>query len=123
MQASRDTKSVSAERTFETNLTELADILQEIERIAKMSFERYQRTGEKGVTMTLKIKYGDFQQITRSHTYDEVVTDEEAYLENARNLMHEGLLRDEGIRLLGVGISNFRKEEKKTESTQLTMGF
>lgn len=123
VQSSRDTKSVSAERTFDQNLYEIEDVLAEIERIAHYSFDRYQKVGEKGATMTLKIKYGDFHQITRSHTYEELIEDEKAYISGALALMKEDLLREEGIRLIGVGISNFRKEERKEESTQLTMGF
>ena len=123
VQATRDTKSVSAERTFETNLRELADILSEIDRIAKLSYQRYERVGESGMTMTLKLKYGDFQQITRSHTYEHPIANEADYVKNAKELMQEELLREEGIRLIGVGISNFKKEEKKVESTQLTIGF
>ncbi len=123
VQSSRDTKSVSAERTFENNLYEYAEILQEIERIARISFQRYERSGEKGITMTLKIKYGDFQQITRSHTYEQLVEREDDYVKYAKDFMNEELLREEGIRLIGVGISNFKKEEKKVDTTQLTMGF
>ena len=123
VQPSRDTKSASAERTFEDNLYEMDEVLEEIDRIARMSFQRYQRSGEKGITMTLKIKYGDFQQITRSHTYEEPVLEEKEYVDYAQDLMKEDLLREEGIRLIGVGISNFKKEEIKKEDTQLTMGF
>jgi len=123
VKSSRDTKSVSAERTFEDNLYEMADILQEIERIAHLSFERYKRVGEKGTTMTLKIKYGDFHQITRSHTSEDLIQNETDYVASAKKLMNEDLLREEGIRLIGVDVSNFQKEILKAESTQLTIGF
>ncbi|MEM6735961.1 MAG: DNA polymerase IV [Bacteroidota bacterium] len=123
VQPSRDTKSVSAERTFENNIYQLEDIQAEIQRIARISFQRYQRSGEKGITMTLKIKYGDFQQITRSHTFEQQIEEENDYVAYAQKLMKGHLLREEGIRLIGVGISNFKKEEKKRESTQLTIAF
>ncbi len=123
VQASRDTKSVSAERTFEQNLYELEEVQQEIQRIAQLSFDRYQRIEERGYTMTLKIKYGDFQQITRSQTYESEIQDREAYIANALLLMNEALLREEGIRLIGVGISNFKRKEEPQSSLQLTIGF
>jgi DNA polymerase IV len=123
VQPSRETKSVSAERTFEHNIKELADVNQEIDRIARISFERYQRTKTLGFTIVLKLKYADFRQVTRSKTLDHPVTAEDEYAKTALSLMNEDLLDEEGIRLIGVGISNFKKEEIKEEPTQLTLEF
>lgn len=123
VQPSRETKSVSAERTFESNIKELAEVNKEIDRIARISFERYQKTKTLGFTIVLKLKYADFRQVTRSKTLDQAIASEEEYAENALNLMNESLLDDEGIRLIGVGISNFKKEEVKEKPTQLTLEF
>lgn len=123
VQPSRETKSVSAERTFEDNLHELADINSELDRIARISYERYERTKTKGHTITIKLKYSDFRQITRSKTLDHAVQEEDEYATIAKTLMTEDLLADEGIRLIGVGISNFRKEEETKDPVQLTIGF
>jgi len=123
VQPTRETKSISAERTFESNLYELEDIQLEIERIARISYQRYERNQEPGYTMTIKIKYGDFQQITRSHTYDHSIADEETYVQIALDLLQEDLLREEGVRLIGVGISNFKKEELEAPVAQLTLNF
>lgn len=123
VQPSRETKSVSAERTFSDNIKELADVNQELDRIAKISFERYKRTNTKGVTINIKLKYADFRQITRSKTLDHPIETEEEYVSTAMSLMTEDLLQEEGIRLIGVGISNFKKEEVKEEPAQLTLEF
>lgn len=123
VQPSRETKSISAERTFEENIYNLSEVLKEIDRIAGISFVRYQKNKERGYTITIKIKYGDFKQITRSHTMDEPILSEEIYKENALNLMNEELMNDQGIRLIGVGISNFKKEERIEETPQLTLNF
>jgi DNA polymerase-4 len=123
VQPSRETKSVSAERTFEDNIYELAEINRELDRIARISFERYQRSKTQGHTITIKIKYADFRQITRSKTQDHPIIIEEDYVAAAVNLMKEELLDDEGVRLIGVGISNFKKEEKPEEAAQLTLEF
>ncbi len=120
---SRETKSISAERTFEDNLYDLATINEQLNRIARISFERYQRNGETGHTLTIKIKYADFKQITRSKTMDDGIVDKTDYVQNALSLMTEDLLREEGIRLIGVGIANFRKEERENTPSQLTLGF
>lgn len=123
VQPSRETKSMSAERTFEDNLFELADINAEIDRIARVSFGRYHRTGTKGHTITVKLKYSDFRQITRSKTMEMAIETEEDYVSISKSLMNDELLSELGIRLIGVGISNFRKEEVVKDPVQLTIGF
>lgn len=123
VQPSREAKSVSAERTFEKNLMLLTEVENELERIAKISFQRYQKSHKQGNTLTLKIKYGDFQQITRSQTYDDPIAEEEDYVSQSLALFNEELIREEGIRLIGVGISNFSKKAEKSSFTQLTLNF
>ena len=123
VQPSRETKSVSAERTFEDNLKELADVNQEIDRIARISFGRYRKTKTQGHTIVLKLKYADFKQVTRSKTLDHPITSEDEYADVALLLMTEELLNEEGIRLIGVGISNFKKEEEQKTPSQLTLKF
>lgn len=121
---SRETKSVSAERTFENNLYELADIIEEIDRIARISFDRYKRSkAHDGHTITIKLKYADFRQITRSKTSENSVNEEGEFVNTALSLMTDSLLDDEGIRLIGVGISNFKKDEEPTQPSQLTLAF
>ena len=120
----RETKSISAERTFENNLFELQEIQDQIERIGKISFERYRKNSHVGKTITIKIKYADFQQITRSKTIEEGIESEEVFINTARSLMTEELLSDDGVRLLGVGIANFQSEEETPASSyQLTIEF
>lgn len=124
VQPTRETKSVSAERTFEDNLAEMADILREIDRIAHISFDRYERSkASDGHTIILKLKYADFRQITRSKTLEHSINEEALFVEIAHSLMTEDLLNIEGVRLIGVGITNFRKDEEPEQLSQLTLEF
>lgn len=124
VQAVRETKSVSAERTFENNIYDFADIIQEIDRIARISFDRYYRSkATDGHTITIKLKYADFKQITRSKTLEQAINVETEFVDVARSLMTEDLLSDEGVRLIGVGVSNFKKDEEPEVSSQLTLEF
>ncbi|WP_370087703.1 DNA polymerase IV [Ekhidna sp.] len=124
VQPTRDTKSVSAERTFEDNIYELDDVTEEVDRIARISFERYKRSSASdGHTITIKMKYGDFRQITRSKTVDHAINTEEEFTSIALALLTEDLLDEQGIRLIGVGISNFRKDEEPETPSQLTLEF
>jgi len=123
VQPTRETKSISTESTFENNITELAEINLQLHKISQRSFERYQRSKVKGYTLTIKLKYADFRQITRSKTLDRGIQTEEEFVQTAMALMTEGLLSEEGVRLIGVGISNFKKEEEPRPITQLTLEF
>ncbi|WP_420577886.1 DNA polymerase IV [Ekhidna sp.] len=124
VQPVRETKSVSAERTFDHNIYEMEEIREEVQRIAQISFDRYERSkASDGHTITLKLKYGDFRQITRSKTLEEAINEKSAYVSVATQLATEDLLDEQGIRLIGVGISNFRKEEEDSKDHQLTLSF
>ncbi len=119
----RERKSVSAERTFDHNLMQLEDITSELERIGRITFLRYQPQNKPGRTVTIKVKYGDFKQITRSHTFEETISSESQLLEAVNSLVDSSLIRDEGIRLLGVGISSLQSDEPTKRPDQLTLNF
>lgn len=123
VQPSREVKSVSSERTFEKNIIQKEEIKAAIERIAKISYQRYERSGKKGVTITLKIKFGDFQQVTRSQTYEEPITAEQSLVSSSLQLLNEVSIKEEGIRLIGVGISNFNRIADEKTPSQLTLKF
>lgn len=123
VQPSRETKSISAERTFENNIYKLEEIILQLDRIARISYERYQRSKTSGHTITIKIKYSDFKQITRSKTSDHSIRSADEFADLAKGLMTEDLVREEGVRLIGAGISNFRQDAEAEEVAQLTLEF
>ena len=99
-------KSVSCERTFETDINENSavtihlyhTVLELVRRIEKNNFE--------GRTLTLKVKFLDFQQITRSLTVDYILKSKEDILPLAKQLMQGVEFHSHPIRLLGLGVSN-----------------
>jgi DNA polymerase IV len=101
----RDRKSVGAENTFEKDLLDAEALNREIAVLADILFERLRRAGIWGNTLTLKIKYFDFVQVTRSKTFAlEISTREEMY-RIACDLLHEHRIEDKPIRLLGISFS------------------
>ena len=60
-----------------------------------------------GRTVTVKVKYGDFQQITRSRSFTELVNSHAALRHASLGLIRSVLPTDKGIRLVGVTVSNF----------------
>lgn len=118
----RERKSLSAENTFNEDIKDENDIRSELARIAKETFRRYTKSDKRGKTVSIKLKYGDFRQITRSHTIDQKITSETQLIDLVQSIFDPRLIDDTGFRLLGVGISNFEEVVKKP-TTQLTLNF
>lgn len=119
----RERKSISAERTFDHHMMKLNDITSELKRIAEITYDRYQKHENKGRTVIIKVKYGDFKQVTRSHSSENTIMSLEDLFSAIDSIIDSTLIREEGVRLLGVGISNFQKKEPPSELNQLTLKF
>lgn len=107
VQPHRETKSVGAEDTFPYDLTSLEDMQDELLKITKTVYNRLLKNGLKGRTITLKIKYHDFKQVTRSHSFDEGIDERETIYKTACDLLMATDPEDQKIRLLGISLSNF----------------
>ncbi len=124
VQPHRETKSIGAEDTFPYDLTELEEMNAELEKIADVLYERLRKTGLKGRTVTLKIKYHDFKLATRSQSFPGGVSDFETIIATARQLLMATDPGEKKIRLLGISLSNFHREvrlQKNNESDQLKL--
>jgi DNA polymerase-4 len=109
--ANRISKSIGAEDTFENDINDLEVLKKEIEKLSSIVHQRLKVKNKEGKTLTLKVKYHDFTQITRSHTFINYVIDQKTIFENAVELLDKIDLEDKKIRLLGVTLSNFYNEE------------
>ena len=83
----RISKSVGAERTFNENLSSEVFMEERLESIAKELEKRLQKHKIAGKTITLKIKYSDFSQQTRSKTLPYFISDKALLLETAKELL------------------------------------
>ena len=109
VQPDREHKSVGAEDTFAYDLSEAAEMDTELDKIATTVADRLQRSILKGKTITLKIKYSDFRQITRSRSYTEPTNTLQDIAETAKQLLRTTDLQNVRIRLLGITVSNFKE--------------
>ena len=101
----REHKSVGAETTFAEDLLEPAQLALELRPLAAKVQTRVRRANLKGKTLTLKVKYADFTQITRSRTLI-VATDSEAHmLAAATDLLMNSERPQRPVRLLGITLS------------------
>lgn len=119
----RKIKSVSTERTFEENLSSEIFIMERLKHITEDLEQRLQRHKISGKTITLKIKYSDFTQQTRSITLPYFVSHRSILLDHAKELLYQERLRD-SVRLIGLSVSNLNdKEKKKAIAIQLRFDF
>ena len=107
VQPHRLTKSLGAEDTFEQDLDTADEMLTELEQIAEKVTERLERNKLKGKTLTLKIKFNDFKQITRNQSFATPIADYFSIYAAAKELLLKAEMNGKSVRLLGISLSNF----------------
>ena len=105
----RPYKSVSAERTFDEDLRDPDALESQLERIAGYAWARITRAEVRGRTVTLKVKFGDFTQITRSKSFPSPLTSEAEFAAAGQALLRALHPLTKGIRLLGLGLHNLEE--------------
>lgn len=103
----RTIKSIGAEDTFDKDLLLIDEVTDELKIIVRKVHERLLSKNLKGNTITVKIKFGDFKQITRNYTHVTPLSDRKEIEKYAINLLNASPINGKRIRLLGVTISNF----------------
>lgn len=104
-----EAKSVSVEETYSEDLMLEEDIEQAILGLCDRLSSRLHRSGYVGTTVMLKVRFGDFETVTRSLTVDDPVERTPAILDAVRTLYRRIDRSRRGLRLLGVGISSLTK--------------
>ena len=110
VRANRVRKSVGGERTFAHDISTGAALRETLEGIIDIVWDSIDKTGAKGRTVTLKMKYTDFRTVTRAHSLDHAVPDKPAFARIARALLDEVLPLPLPIRLMGLTLSNLEGE-------------
>jgi len=100
-------KSVGCERTFLEDIYKPSAVLVELYHATEELVRRIAKSDFEGHTLTLKVKFSDFTQITRSLTVQHSLLDKDGILPVAKRLLKEvGYSADHPIRLLGLSVSN-----------------
>lgn len=117
----RERKSIGAERTFETDLTDLEEVNEKLSAIIEIMWKRCEAKQKTGKTLTLKLRFADFSTITRSSTLNK------GFKRNdidtvVKTLLPTKDIQEQGIRLLGATMSNFQ-DETQAYAKQLKIEF
>lgn len=114
-------KSISTENTFEQDLEDRESMTGELKILANKIVAWMNKNDVYGKTLTLKLRFSDFQIITRSKTMPYPINNIDLINELAEELLGKVELHDKKVRLLGLGISNLDIEHD--QDTQLTLDF
>ncbi len=104
-------KSVGTELTYEKDLTTSFEIIAELYKVEKELMERLSHAETAGKTITLKIKFSDFKQITRSKTLQYYIRDFDTLHREVSEIRKSLELEGTRIRLLGVSVSNLESDD------------
>ena len=110
VEAVRIRKSVGCEHTLEKDINRRSSVIIELYHTAVELVTRLEHKNFRGNTLTLKIKFHDFSQITRSVTQSRELTALDVILPLAKQLLREVDYEHHPIRLIGLSVSNPREE-------------
>jgi len=119
----RPRKSSGSETTFSNDLTDPGDIEAGVQAMADEVWAWCEKTRAFGRTVTVKIKYADFRQVTRSRTLPAIVTSQETLRSVSIGLVRTVFPPAKGIRLVGVTVSRFDMTDRSgSEQFELGLG-
>jgi DNA polymerase-4 len=111
VEPNRIRKSIGKETTFSEDINDTDQMIEVLEDIAAKLENSLIKKDAKGRTITLKMKYFDFQSITRSVTIDEPADSASVIMKYVRPLLSKTEAGEKKVRLLGISISNFDDQE------------
>jgi DNA polymerase-4 len=119
----RERKSLAVENTYAVDLISTRAILEQLELLSATLEKRLEKRSLHGRTLTLKVKFNDFSQLTRSRTVFYDLSSKEQFFEIAE-LLVESCEFHLPVRLLGLSLSKLHQgEDLNGDNNQLTMQF
>ncbi len=115
-------KSIGVENTFNHDIFEPDELYRELDDIIEQLWRRMERANAFGKSISLKIKFADFESITRSRTSQLSVIEKSFLAKVAYEMLNNLLPMPKGVRLIGVSFSNLQFADEML-GRQLTLGF
>lgn len=110
VESDRKRKSIAAENTFITDIFDATNFRNSAQEIIQTLWSRYENYDKKGRSLSLKVKYFDFTQITRSTTIATEITTYVQLEKLAHKLIEQVLPLSKSVRLIGFQLSGFKDE-------------
>lgn len=116
-------KSIGKETTLQEDCYDKGEMMMILDKLAEQVAGLLQVRGTSGMTLTLKVKYNDFQNVTRSHSQGEPITQAEEMLILAEQMLDKTEAGDRAVRLLGLTVSNLTTDIPFDETAQMELPF
>jgi DNA polymerase-4 len=114
-------KSIGAENTFARDLSTLEDLWAELMPLCDKVWSACERNQARGRTVTLKLKWSDFTQITRARSQAGPIAGADQIKTIARGILADEFPLPHAVRLIGVSVSSLDTEpENKAAAAQLS---
>lgn len=118
---SRVRKSLGSETTFQQDLSDQSDMLRHLEALAEELLESLRQKELLAYTLTVKVKYANFTQVTRSYTGDSIVSMSDKVLALLPQLLAKTDIDKQKVRLLGISFSNLVQHDELDHCAQLEL--
>ncbi len=106
-------KSVSTERTFSMDISDQVELLAIIEKLSHQVAKQLAKSGQKGRTVNIKVRYADFETYTRQISLNKYTSDASDIIGAAKDLFKQSWIVGSSLRLLGVGVCNFSQPDQQ----------
>ncbi len=116
-------KSLGKERTFGEDIEDFDKLAEFLENLCSSVWKELEEKNLRGRTVTIKVKYGDFRQVTRSRSFLSAVQNQELFKQTILELLKETEAGKRPVRLVGASVSSFLREEMEDEVCQLSLDF
>ena len=117
----RESKSVGVESTFQVDIKDRREVLKHLQLLLDKALKKLNEKQLEAQTLTIKIKYHDFVQITRSRTLPNTISKSMNALPIFESLLRSTDIGQRKVRLLGVTLSSFNKHEQLLNYRQLDL--
>lgn len=126
VEPNRIRKSIGAEESYADDLSGQETMIASLKEIAQSVMRRLEKNNTSGRTITLKVKYADYRQVTRSRTLLQSIKTIDELMAVAQDLLQATEANTLSVRLLGLSISSLDSEREQKEASefyQLTLNF
>ena len=116
-------KSLGKERTFGEDVTDIDYLRRFLSDLLDTVWQELEQKELRGRTVTVKVKYADFRQVTRSRSFLTPIPDRNSLQRTALELLKETEAGTRPVRLIGASVSSFDDGESPSEVRQLSLSF